>query len=116
MAKKTVSALHCITIGRALARTECGLAFAANAITKGNAGNVQLGVRSAISSAGYLNRLVPGSAGKVMARLRKLEGDLAKPKKISASQSKKMLETVQDINHDVTLLLSRATQACTGEK
>lgn len=114
--KKAASGLQCITIGRALARTECGLAFAAQAMARGNSANVQLGVRSAVNSASYLNRLVPGVAVNVMARLRRLEGQLSKPKKISASQSKKMLETVQDINHDVTLLTSRAVAACTGKK
>lgn len=114
--KKVASGLQCITVGRALARTECGLAFAAQAITRGNSASVHLGVRSAINSALYLNRLVPGVAGNVMARLRRLERELVKPKKISASQSKKMLETVQDINHDVSLLTGRAVAACTGKK
>lgn len=116
MAKKTIAGISCLALGRALSRTECGLAYSAVAIGAGKVADLQVGLRTVFDAVSAVNRVVPGAASKIAAKARSLGEIIMKGGRIPASKSSAMLKTIRGMKGDVDQLFARAAQACPGKK
>lgn len=110
--------VRCLSIGRAIARTECGLAYAARALQKGNAQDLQMGLNTVRISIRLVSQTLPeGSSAsrKILSQVDAMDRSLRKGK-ISKAKSGDMFRTLQGLKLDVDRLFATGAAACPGGK
>lgn len=114
-----LTGVRCLSIGRALARTECGLAYAARAIQKGHAVDLQMGLNTVKGSVRQVAQMMPqgGSAArKILSAVTTMDRDLRREKKLSKSKAAGMFQKLQDLKIDIDRLFATGATACPGGK
>jgi hypothetical protein len=114
-----LTGVRCLSIGRALARTECGLAYAARAIAGGRAQDLQVGLNTVRFSVKYVDQMMPTGAGltrKILSKVSSMDRDLKKSGKISTARAKEMFKDLQDLKLDVDRLFATGASQCPGGK
>lgn len=114
-----LTGVRCLSIGRALARTECGLAYAARAITNGKAQDLQMGLNTVRDSLRHVDQMMSNSGGtthKILAKVSSMDRQLKKSGKISTAKAKEMFKSLQDLKLDVDRLFATGAAQCPGGK
>jgi hypothetical protein len=114
-----LTGVRCLSIGRALARTECGLAYAARAITNGKAQDLQMGLNTVRSSIKHVDQMMANSGGatrKILAKVSSMDRDLKRNGKIGRAKAKEMFQSLQDLKLDVDRLFATGAALCPGGK
>lgn len=118
-AGSSLTGVRCLSVGRALARTECGLAYAARAIQKGQAADLEMGLNTVKGSVRQVAQMMPqggAAARKILGSVTTMSRDLRKEKKLSKSKAGAMFQKLQELKLDVDRLFATGASACPGGK
>lgn len=105
----------CLGIGRAIARTECGLAVSAQAIRKGDAAGLQTGLNTVRFSVRYVAEFLPegpAAVRKILGTVGSMDRELRKGGKISKAKSKKMFESITGLKSDIDKVFAMTSARC----
>lgn len=111
-----LTGVRCLSIGRALARTECGLAYAARAVAGGRAADLELGLSTVRQSIKYVGDMMAAApVHRIVAQTASISRRLEKEKKISKAGAKQIFKTLQGLKTEVDRLFSISAQQCPGD-
>lgn len=113
-----LTGVRCLSLGRMLARTECGLAVAARALQNGKAQDLQMGLNTVRVSVRVVSQTLPSgssTARKILGQVDQMDRNLRKGK-ISKAKSGEMLRTLQNLKLDVDRLFATGAAECPGGK
>lgn len=111
-----LTGVRCLSIGRALARTECGLAYAARAVASGRAADLELGLSTVRQSIKYVAGMMGGApVQKIVTQAAAISRRLEKEKKISKAGAKQIFKTLQGLKVEVDRLFAQSASQCPGD-
>lgn len=113
-----MTGVRCLSLGRMISRTECGLAVAANGLQAGSAQSFQMGLNTVQIGIRSVNQMLPAGsqvARRILSSISSMNQELKKGK-ISKAKSAQMFKTLQDLKLDVDRLFATGAQACPGGK
>lgn len=119
LASSGLTGVRCLSVGRALARTECGLAVAARALQNGKAQDLQMGLNTVKGSVRQVAQMMPQGGAvvrKVLSAVSTMDRDLRKEKRLSKSKASDMFRKLQELKLDVDRLFATGAAACPGGK
>lgn len=114
-----LTGVRCLSIGRMLARTECGLAVAARALQKGQAQDLQMGLNTVRVSVRAVEKMMPmgsSTARKIVSSISSIDRGFRNTGKISKAKAGEMFRKLQDLKLDVDRLFATGAAACPGGK
>ncbi len=117
-ASVALSGVRCLSVGRVLARTECGLAFAARAIQSGKGEDLQIGLNTVKTGVQQVTQMMPQGAQisrRILGQVNSMDRELRKGR-ISKAQATKMIRSLQELKLDVDRLFATGAKACPGGK
>lgn len=114
-----LTGVRCLSIGRAIARTECGLAYAARAIQNGRAQDFQMGLNTVRVSVRYVGEIMPAGSPatrKIVSSISSMDREFRNKGKISKAKAGEMFRKLQELKLDVDRLFATGAAACPGGK
>jgi hypothetical protein len=112
----TLTGVRCLSVGRVLARTECGLAYAARGIQNGKGADLQMGLNTVRTGVQQVSQMMPQGAGlsrRILSAVNQMDREVRRGR-ISKASATKMIKTLQELKLDVDRLFATGARACPG--
>ncbi len=106
--------VHCMGLGRAISRVECGISLAAHGVRTGRFQDLALGLSTARSSvkAVFEAGLMSPVNSRILGKIKAIESSVSGKKKISAAESKKILDKIYSMTDDTKALFQEGAKSC----
>lgn len=110
-------AKKCLEFGREAAKTECGVAYALDALSRKNVdvGAVRTGIETARIFAARAGQLLPGSkkeAGEVSKAASRVDDEVRLLKKVSKTKAAEIRKKMEDLRDKARKLFEKGAGAC----